>query len=167
MPFKALSGLIGGPRQLLCFRGWGWGDVVRRATSPPLALPLVFRICSCLFFSGLSIFSGYFLFWKVSAPHHLILPLLCVFDFYFGRFRVRWGPKSPTSPNSSCFVYLVFRMLCIWKHKFFSCSLSVLLLMPGCSLGFVFCNFHCFCFRLMVCSCAVLVVNTTNRKANK
>ena len=33
----------------------------------------------------------------------LTLPLVCffVFGLGFGRFRVRWGPKGPNSPNPS------------------------------------------------------------------
>ena len=46
--------------------------------------------------------------------HYLTLPLVCLFCYCFlgggwfgGRFRMRWGPKGPNSPNPSFFDYFL------------------------------------------------------------
>ena len=119
--------------------------------------------CSLRFFWFCALF--FCVFGKVANMLNMLVFFFCfgVFwgVFYYclfgvGRFRVRWGPKGPTSPNPSFFGVCVFLVVVFLLFSFICCFCVVFLcaVVGVCLLLFFFqfwLVFIVLCFLVFVC----------------
>ena len=101
----------------------------------------------------------------VSSSFCCLFGVFCSCLFGFGRFRVRWGPRGPTSPNPSCFWCLCVLFFCYSLVLFFlfllhsclcCCCWSVFgAVFWGVGVGVGLSLFVFVCFGLLCCLCCL------------